>query len=261
MTRDNERSLDRGSFLYELLTDEGVYDADDHVDQPTKREMVKRAIDDLVTQSQEYYGTKKTQITRNVGRAAFLHSYIAGEDEEGLRQVIAELGWTRGHNDLDALAVSSLTVYPKLLREIAKAQHTPAELELSEMELPEADLDESILDAIERGRIPRGYGGMLRLYMGRVDAPASTPPEVLHAVYSQAGGKLKIDMTRRQKVNDVTPQLSKGFLFLERYVAGFDMGTIAQEEYPVAKRSEEGLAEAIRRVEVLMAHALEELYR
>lgn len=261
MSRDPQRSLERGTLLYELLTDEGVYDANDFVDEQTRRDTVRQAINDLVEKSEEFYGSSKSQITRNIGRAAFLHSYIAGEDEETLRKVVAELGWSGGHSDLDKLAITSLLPYPKLLRAIQAAQETPAEPALPEIDLPQRDLDEIIFNAIKEGRIPQGYGGLLRLYFGKVEAPATTKPEVLHAAYSQAGGKLKIDVARRAKVNDMPSELVRGFKFLERYNAGFDIPAIAQEEFPVAKKNQTALTDAINKVESFMALALEELYK
>lgn len=261
MSRDPQRSLERGTFLYELLADEGVYDADDFVDEQTRRDMVVEAINDLVEKSEEYYGTSKSQITRNIGRAAFLRAYVAGEDEEVLRKVVADLGWSSGHGDLDKLAETNLRPYPKLLREIQSAKEAPPEPNILEIDSSEADLDNIILDAIERGRIPQGYGGLLRLYFGKVEAPASTKPEVLNVAYLQAGGKLKIDIARRTKANDMPRELAKGFTFLERYAAGFDIVALAQEEYPASKKNHATLEVAISRVESLMAMALEELYK
>lgn len=261
MTRDQDRSTDRANFLYELLTDEGVYDAEDFVDDTTRRNMVVQAINDLVEKSEDFYGTKKSQVTRNIGRAAFLHAYVSGEDEVTLQKVVAELGWSRGHKNFDRLAFDSLKPYPKLLREIEAAKNAPVEVDLSELEHPQHDLDESILTAIEQGRIPQGYGGLLRLYLGKVEAPASTKPDVLYAAYAQASGKLKIDIARRAKVNDMPPEVVRGLTFLERYNAGFDIPSIAQDEFPVAKKSQDALAVAIRQVESLMALAIKELYK
>lgn len=261
MSRDQERSLERSKLLYELLTDEEVYEAGDIVDESTQRDRIVQAINDLVEKSEAYYGTSKSQITRNIGRAAFLHSYIAGEDEETLRGVIAGLGWSGGHKDLDSLAINNLKPYPNLLRAIRSAQEAPPEPLMSEMDLPEHDIDESIFNAIESGHITQGYGGLLRLYFGKVEAPASTRPEVLNTAYLQAGGKLKIDIARRIKANDMPQECTKGLMFLERYNAGFDIPAIAQEAYPVSKKNHAALAEAIKRVESLIALALEELYK
>ncbi len=261
MRKNAQLSQERTVHLYHLLQEEGVYaEAESGDDEVPAGERIRQALDHFVSVSEAHYGPRNSQLTRNIGRVAYLQAYVDGADEEGLRQVIAELGWSTGHGDLDALAETNLIAYPRLLRTVERAGQTaPGELEDSD--IPQQDLDESILAAIDSERIPRSYGGLLRLYLGRIAPPAGTNPDVLQAAYSQAGGKLKVDIAKRTKINDTTPSIAKGLTFLERYNAGIDITSIALEEYPATKRNQDNLAEAITRVESLMALALEELYK
>lgn len=262
MTSKNELSNERAAFLFELLVDEGVVE-DNQIDPNEKYDQVSDAVEDLVRKSADFYtGRKRSQTTLNLGKASFLREYLEGASLEELVHVLEDLGWSSGHQrDFDKLAVSSLKSYPRLLREIKKAEEHPEELNDIENE-ESRDLDDAIFEMIDDGSLPNGYGGQLRLFLGKVRVPVGTSNNVVAALKAQASGQLRVDLQRykkSQKGNSEGPVIP-GIEYLERLTAGVSIDSLAEDMKP-KHGNDETFAKIRIGVESRIAKALEQLYR